>query len=192
ISKLNYARAFISQQQTIEVSRSLRGFPVRYVIQAPNFEKLKEFLPRFVAEAEQHPAFSAVDLDLKFTKPELHIIIDRERARSLGVTVRDIAETLQLFYSGQRFGYFIRDGKQYEVVGEAGRQFRDDPGDLSDIYVRNRAGQLIQMSNLVHFEEKSNPPALYRYNRYIAATVSADLNDGYTLGMGIEAMDEIK
>lgn len=190
--KLNYARAFISQQQTIEVSRSLRGFPVRYVIQAPNFEKLKEFLPRFVAEAEQHPAFSAVDLDLKFTKPELHIIIDRERARSLGVTVRDIAETLQLFYSGQRFGYFIRDGKQYEVVGEAGRQFRDDPGDLSDIYVRNRAGQLIQMSNLVHFEEKSNPPALYRYNRYIAATVSADLNDGYTLGMGIEAMDEIK
>ena len=192
ISRMNYARAFISQQQTIEVSRSLRGFPVRYVIQAPNFEKLKEFLPRFMEEAENHPAFSVVDLNLKFSKPELHIIIDRERARSMGVTVRDIAETLQLFYSGQRFGYFIRDGKQYEVVGEASRRFRDDPGDLSNIYVRNRAGQLIQMSNLVHFEEKSNPPALYRYNRYISATVSADLNDGYTLGMGIEAMDEVK
>lgn len=192
LSKLNYARAFISQQQTIEVSRSLRGFPVQYVIQAPNFEKLKEFLPRFLAEAEKHPAFSTTDVNLKFTKPELHILIDRERARNLGVTVRDIAETLQLFYSGQRFGYFIRDGKQYEVVGEASRQFRNDPGDLSDIYVRNRAGQLIQMSNLVRFEEKSNPPALYRYNRYISATVSADLNEGYTLGMGIDAMDEIK
>lgn len=192
LGKLNYARAFISQQQTIEVSRSLRGFPVQYVIQAPNFDKLKEFLPLFVAEAEKHPAFSATDLNLKFSKPELHIIIDRERARSLGVTVRDIAETLQLFYSGQRFGYFIRDGKQYEVVGEASRQFRNDPGDLSDIYVRNREGRLIQMSNLVHFEEESNPPALYRYNRYISATVSADLNEGYTLGMGIDAMDEIK
>jgi multidrug efflux pump len=192
INRLNYARAFISQQQTIEVSRSLRGFPVRYVIQAPNFDKLKEVLPRFVEEAEKHPAFSAVDVDLKFSKPELHIIIDRERARTMGVTVRDIAETLQLFYSGQRFGYFIRDGKQYEVVGEASRKFRDDPGDLSNIYVRNRAGQLIQMNNLIHFEEQSNPPALYRYNRYISAEVSADLNDGYTLGMGIEAMDEIK
>lgn len=192
ISRLNYARAFISQQQTIEVSRSLRGFPVRYVIQAPNFDKLKEVLPRFMEEAERHPAFSAVDVDLKFSKPELHIIIDRERARTMGVTVRDIAETLQLFYSGQRFGYFIRDGKQYEVVGEASRKFRDDPGDLSNIYVRNRVGQLIQMNNLIHFEEQSNPPALYRYNRYISAEVSADLNDGYTLGMGIEAMDEIK
>lgn len=192
LNDLNYARAFISQQQTIEVSRSLRGFPVQYVIQAPNFEKLKEFIPLFLEEADKHPAFSTTDVNLKFTKPELHIIIDRERARSLGVTVRDIAETLQLFYSGQRFGYFIRDGKQYEVVGEASRQFRNDPGDLSDIYVRNREGRLIQMSNLVHFEEESNPPALYRYNRYISATVSADLNEGYTLGMGIDAMDEIK
>lgn len=189
---LNYARALITQRQTIEVGRRFRGLPVQYVIQAPDFDRLKEALPRFVAEAEKNPAFSVVDLDLKFNKPELHIEIDRERARSLGVTVRDIAETLQLFYSGQRFGYFIKNGKQYEVVGEASRQYRNDPGDLAGIYVRNRDGELIQLSNLVYFSEESNPPTLYRYNRYISATVSAGLADGYTIGDGIEAMDQVK
>ncbi len=189
---LNYARAIITQRQTIEVGRRFRGLPVQYVIQAPDFERLKEALPRFVAEAEKNPAFSVVDLDLKFNKPELHIEIDRERARSLGVTVRDIAETLQLFYSGQRFGYFIKNGKQYEVVGEASRQYRNDPGDLAGIYVRNRDGELIQLPNLVYFSEESNPPTLYRYNRYISATVSAGLADGYTIGDGIEAMDQVK
>jgi len=192
IGKLNYASAFISQSQTIEVGRSLRGLPIQYVIQAPNFEKLKENLPKFIEAAQRHPAFNVVDLNLKFNKPELHIQIDRERARALGVTVRDIAETMQLFYSGQRFGYFIRNGKQYEVIGEASRNFRNEPGDLADIFVRNNQGQLIQMNNLVQFEEESNPPALYRYNRYISATVSADMSDGYTLGQGIAAMDEIK
>lgn len=192
LSKINYARSFIAQQQTIEIGRGGRGLPLQYVIQAPNFEKLKEAIPRFMAEVDNSPVFEVSDLDLKFNKPELHIQIDRERARSLGVTVRDIAETLQLFYSGQRFGYFIRDGKQYEVVGEASRQFRNDPGDLKDVYVRNRQGQLIQLNNLVTFEEHSNPPALYRYNRYIAATVSAGLAEGYTMGQGIEEMNAIK
>lgn len=191
LNQLNYARSFVSQPQTIEVGRSLRGLPVQYVIQAPNFDKLKEVLPTFMEQAEAHPAFSVTDLNLKFNKPELHIVIDRERARTLGVTVRDIAETLQLFYSGQRFGYFIRNGKQYEVVGEASREFRNEPNDLSNIYVRNRNGELIQLNNLVQLKEESNPPALYRYNRYISATVGADLSDGYTLGEGIEAMDEI-
>ncbi len=192
MGQLSYARSFIAQQQTIQVGRGSRGLPVQYVIQAPNFERLKEVLPRFLDEADAHPAFLVTDINLKFNKPELHIKIDRERARSLGVTVRDIAETLQLFYSGQRFGYFIRDGKQYEVVGEASRQFRNDPNDLTDVYVRNNQGMLIQMSNLVQFSEESNPPTLYRYNRYISATVSAGLAEGYTMGQGIAAMDEIK
>ena len=192
IGKLNYARSFISQRQTIEVGRRLRGLPVQYVIQGPNFDRLKEVIPKFMEEVDNHPAFSVSDLDLKFNKPELHIVINRERARNLGVTVRDIAETMQLLFSGQRFGYFIRDGKQYEVVGEASRQFRNDPNDLTNIFVRNKNGRLIQLNNLVQYVEESNPPTLYRYNRYISATVSADLADGYTMGDGIAAMDEIK
>lgn len=191
ISSLNYARSFIVEEQTISVSRSLRGLPVQYVLQAPNLDKLKEVMPVFVEEASKDPRFSIVDVDLKFNKPELHIEIDRERARALGVTIRDVAETLQLMYSGQRFGYFIRNGKQYEIVGEASREFRDEPVDLNLIYVRNKNNELIQLSNLVRMNESSNPPQLFRYNRYTAATVSAGLADGVTLGEGIDAMDEI-
>ncbi|MCB0602124.1 MAG: efflux RND transporter permease subunit [Saprospiraceae bacterium] len=191
-NNLPFARTFVSQEQTISVGRTLRGMPVQYVIQSPNFAKLKEAIPKFMDEVNKRPEFSVTDLDLKFNKPELHIQIDRDRARSLGVTVRDIAETLQLYYSQQRFGYFIRDGKQYEVIGEAPRSDRNDPGDLSDIYVRNNKGELIQMSNLVNQTEQSNPPTLYRYNRYISATVSADLAEGYTIGDGIAAMDAVK
>ncbi len=190
-SKLNYARSFLAQEQTIVVSRSLRGLPIQFIIQAPNFQKLKDILPQFMTLADQHPAFEVTDLDLKFNKPELHVAIDRDRALSLGVTVRDVAETLQLYYGGQRFGYFIRNGKQYEVIGEASRGNRDEPDDLSKIYVRNNQGEIIQMSNLVQLSEESNPPALYRYNRYIAATISAGLADGYTMGQGIAAMREI-
>ncbi len=192
VGQLNYARSFIAQSQTIEVGGGLRGLPISYVVQAPNFDRLKEVIPEFMEEVKKHPAFSITDLNLKFNKPELHLRIDRNRARNLGVTVRDIAETLQLFYSGQRFGYFVRNGKQFEVIGEAQRVSRNEPSDLTNIFVRNRDGALIQMSNLVSFDEESNPPALYRYNRYISATISAGLTPGYTLGQGIAAMDEIK
>ncbi len=191
IGALNYARSFMAQEQTISVSRSLRGLPIQFIIQAPNFDKLKEAIPLFMAKVEQDPTFSVADLDLKFNKPELHVEIDRERALSLGVTVRDVAETLQFYFGGQRFGYFIRDGKQYEVIGEANRLNRDEPGDLSKLYVRNNGGEIIQLSNLVQVREESNPPALYRYNRYISATVSAGLSDGYTMGQGIAAMRAI-
>ena len=192
LGKLNYARSFISEQQTIEVGGGLRGLPLQYVIQGPNFDRLKEVIPKFMEEAAKHPAFTVTDLNLKFNKPELHIEINRDRARSQGVTVRDIAETLQLFYAGQRFGYFIKNGKQFEVIGEASRKFRNEPSDLEDVYVRNKQGILIQLNTMVTYTESSNPPALYRYNRYISATVSAGMAEGYTLGQGIEAMDEIK
>ena len=191
LAKLNYARAFIAQEQTISVDRSQRGLPVQYVIQAPNFEKLKEVIPRFMEEVGKNPAFAISDLDLKFNKPEIRIDIDRQRARQLGVTVRDIAETLQLYLSGTRYGFFIRDSKQYEVIGEAARPYRDDPGDLSVLFVRSTRGELIPLSNLVRFVEESSPPQLYRFNRYLSATVSAGMAEGYTLGQGIEVMDEI-
>ncbi|MBC8172519.1 MAG: efflux RND transporter permease subunit, partial [Chitinophagales bacterium] len=128
---------------------------------------------------------------LKFNKPELTVEIDRNRARALGITVRDIAETLQLYFSGQRFGFFIFNNKQYQVIGQATRDNRDEPLDLSKAYVRNNRGELIQLDNLVTLTDKSSPPQLYRYNRYVSATISANPAPGYTLGDGIEAMDRI-
>jgi len=193
LSPLNDARTIVTQEQTISVGTGMArfGLPVQYVIQAPNFEKLKDVLPRFLDEVQDHPAFSVADVNLKFNKPELVINIDRDRARSLGVSVTDIAQTLQLALSGQRYGYFIKDGKQYQIIGQLTRENRDDPVDLKSISVRNRSGNLVQIDNLVHVSEQATPPQLYRFNRYISATVSAGLNPGYTLGDGIKAMDEV-
>ncbi len=190
---LNDARTFVSQEQTISVGGGMArfGLPVQYVIQAQNFEKLRDALPKFLDAADDSPVFSAVDVNLKFNKPELVVDIDRDRARTLGVSVSDIAQTLQLTLSGQRYGYFIKDGKQYQVIGQLTRANRDEPLDLKSIYVRNNAGQVIQLDNLVTISEHANPPQLYRFNRYISATISAGLAQGYTLGDGIKAMDEI-
>ncbi|MDZ7292498.1 MAG: efflux RND transporter permease subunit [candidate division KSB1 bacterium] len=193
VRNLNEARTLVIQEQTISVGGggARFGLPVQYVIQAPNFEKLRAVLPQFLDEANHHPTFNAVDVNLKFNKPELVIEINRERARTLGVSVMDIAQTLQLTLSGQRYGYFVKDGKQYQIIGQLKRENRDEPLDLKSIFVRNRDGQLIQLDNLINISEQSNPPQLYRFNRFISATVSAGLAPGYTLSDGIKAMDEI-
>ncbi|TXB67933.1 efflux RND transporter permease subunit [Phaeodactylibacter luteus] len=189
VSKLTGAVTYLSQEQSIGNRRG--GLPVQYVLQAPNFESLKENLPRFVEAVRQDPTFSIVDVDLKFNKPELNIEINRQKARDLGVSVLDIARTLQLGLSGQRFGYFIKDGKQYQVIGQIQRSGRDEPVDLRSLYVRNERGEMIQMDNLVSFREQTTPPTLYRFNRFASATVSAGLAGDKTIGDGIEAMDQI-
>jgi multidrug efflux pump len=190
VSRFTKARTFISEPQTIGQRRS--GLPVQYVIQAANLEKLEEVLPKFMERAIDDPTFSVVDLNLKFNKPEIKIEIDREKARVLGVSVQDIAQTLQLGLSGQRFGYFIMNGQQYQIIGQVSRTNRNEPVDLRSLYVKNKTGELIQLDNLVNLEEQSTPPQLFRFNRYASATISAGLTPGNTIGDGIEAMDRIK
>ncbi|WP_442796348.1 efflux RND transporter permease subunit [Pelobium manganitolerans] len=185
--KLNGAKTFVIQQATISVGRS-RGLPIQFVIQAPNFEKLREKLPLFMDEVNRNPIFTNTDVNLKFNKPELYVSIDRNKAQDLGVSVLDVAQTLQLSLSGQRFAYFIMGGKQYQVIGQFDRNKRNDPYDLSSIYVRNNEGKLIQLDNLVQVEEKSSPPQLYRNNRFVSATVSAAVVPGKSIGDGIDAM----
>ncbi len=183
------ARAFVSQDQTFGGRRG--GLPVQFVIQAPNFEALKENLPKFLENATNDPTFSVVDVDLKFNRPELKIEINRDRARALGVSALDIAQTLQLALSGQRFGFFILNGKQYQVIGQLSREYRDAPINLRSLNVKNSRGELIQLDNVVTISEQSSPPQLFRFNRYVSATVSAGLARGKTLGDGIEAMEDI-
>ena len=192
LSKFSEARAFVLQEQTISVGGAGRsGFPVQYVLQAPNFEKLRDALPRFQEEVSKHPTFQGVDVNLKFNKPELIVNIDRDRAKALGVSVEDIGQTMQLALSGGRFSYFFMNGKQYQVIGQLSRENRDAPIDLTSLYVRNTRGELIQLDNVVNVSERSSPPQLYHYNRYVSATVSAGLAPGMTIGDGIAAMDEI-
>jgi multidrug efflux pump len=185
-------KIFVSQEQTISAGGGPRGgLPVQYVIQAPDFEKLKQYLPKFLDEAYKDPAFQGVDCNLKFNKPELDITILRDKAKSLGVSVQDIAQTMQLALSGNRFSYFIMNDKQYQVMGQLDINFRGTPSDVKSLYVRNATGDLIQLDNLVKIEELSRPPQLYKYNRYEAATVSAGLAPGKTIDDGIKAMDRI-
>ncbi len=186
----NFARSFIVQEQTIGGSRG-GGLAVQYVLQAPNLEKMKEVLPKFMQRVSDDPSFQVSDVDLKFNKPELRVEINREKAMQMGVSVMDVAQALQLYFSGQRFGYFIKDGKQYEVIGQARKDKRDDPSDLREIQVRNKDGLLIPIDNVIDVSNESSPPQLFRYNRYVSATVSANPTEGKTVGDGIEAMDRI-
>ncbi len=186
-----YAKAFVSEQQTIALNRR-GGLPVQYVIQAPGFEKLREYLPQFLEKVQADPTFSITDVDLKFSKPELSIEIDREKAKSMNVSVADVAQTMQLAFAGQRFSYFNMNGRQYQVIGQFDRSNRNEPIDLRSMYVKNNRGELIQLDNIVKTKEQSSPPQLYHYDRYMSATVSAGLAPGKTIADGIKAMDNIK
>lgn len=183
------ARTMVSQQQTFGGRRG--GLPVEYVIQAKNLDDLKRVLPRFMDEVNKSPVFSVPDVNLKFTKPELTINIDRDKAAVLGVSMKNVAQTLQLTMSEQRVGYFILNGKQYQILSEIDKAYRNKPSDLQNIYVRNDKGELIALDNLVTTSESSMPPQLYRYDRFVAATVSAGLAKRQTISQGLAEMDRI-
>jgi multidrug efflux pump len=189
MSKMTGARSFVNQQQTFGGRRG--GMPVQYVIQAKNLDSLKVAIPLFLNEVARSEVFANSDINLRFTKPELSINIDRDKASLMGVSIQNIAQTLQLSMSEQRIGYFIRNGKQYQIMSQIDQSMRNKPVDLANIYVRNDAGELVQLDNLIKMEESSTPPQLFRYNRFVSATVSASLSKGYTLGQGIEEMDKI-
>jgi multidrug efflux pump len=183
-------RAFITQEQTIAVSRR-GGQPVQFVLQNNDFEKLKSAIPRILAAAQDHPTLQNADVDLKFNKPELLVKINRLKATQLGISVQDISQTLQLAYSNLRFGYFTKEGKQYSVIGQVARLDRDDPEDLKRLYVRTTSGELISIDNVVTVEESTTPPSLFHFNRFKSAVISSGLAPGKTIGDGIEAMREI-
>jgi multidrug efflux pump len=189
VRKETLARGFVQQQSTFGGRRG--GMPVQYVLQATSIEKLQEFLPPFMQKVNESPVFQMADVNLKFTKPEIRIEINRDKASLLGVSTRNIAQTLQYALSGQRMGYFYLNGKQYQILGEINRQQRNTPLSLKSIYVRSDNGSMIQLDNLVSLVEDVAPPQLYRYNRFVAATISSGINKGYTLGDGLDEMDRI-
>lgn len=191
LKKIPDARAFVNQQQTISVNKR-GGLPVQYVIQAPDFQTIRGYLPKFMDEVQKDKTFIVSDVNLKFSKPEIDVQIDREKAKSLGVSVTDVAQTLQLALAGQRFSYFNKNGKQYQVIGQFDRENRNEPLDLKGMYVKNTKGELIQLDNIVKANEGSSPPQLYHYDRYMSATVSAGLAPNKTIADGIEAMDAIR
>jgi len=183
------ARSFVQQQSTFGGRRG--GMPIQYVLQAPSIEKLQEYIPKFMNKVSENPKFQMADVNLKFTKPETRIQINRDKAALLGVSTRDIGQTLQYALSGQRMGYFYMNGKQYQILAEINRQQRNKPLDLKSIYIKNNQSQMVQLDNLVDLQESVSPPQLYRYNRFKSATISSGLAKGVTIGEGLNEMDKI-
>lgn len=190
VREMPEARVNVSQEQTIQVGRG-GGLPVQYVLQAPDIERLREVLPAFLERAQAEAAFAFVDANLRFNKPELQVRIDRNRAEAVGVSALDVAQTLQLALAEQQLGYFTREGKQYPIIGSVAREARSETLDLQSLFVRSRAGEPLLLSNFVEVREQSAPPQLYRFNRFVSATVSAQLAPGHTIAEGIAAMDRV-
>lgn len=184
------ATVIASQEPTIATASS-RGLPVQFVLQNLDFSKMQKILPEFLNEAQNSPVFNTVDVNLKFNKPEINVTVDRLKANSMGVDEKDVSNALALSYSGSRYGYFLRNNKQYYVIGQVSREDRSAPADISALYVKSNDGNMIQLDNLVKIEENSNPPILYHFNRYKSATISANLAKGKTLGEGIDEMQRI-
>jgi multidrug efflux pump len=182
-------RAFATQPPTIGDRR--QGQPLSYVLQAPNLDALIEVLPRFLEEAGKSGVLRQIDADLKVNRPEGVISIDRNKAAELGISVEQIARVLEFAYSGRRFGYFLKNGKQYQVIGQMQRQDRNDPGDLKKLFVPAKGGRMVSLDNLVSFEESASPAAIFRFNRAVSATIQGSPAPGKTLGDGIEELDRI-
>ncbi len=189
VQRKTKARSFVQQSSSFGGRRG--GMPIQYVLQATSIEKLQEVLPTFMAKVDESPIFQMADVNLKFSKPEARININRDKASIMGISTRDIAQTLQYGLSGQRMGYFYMNGKQYEILGEINRQQRNKPANLKGIYIRSSNGDMIQLDNLIELENGIAPPQLYRYNRFVSATVSAGLAEGKTIGQGLDEMDRI-
>jgi multidrug efflux pump len=189
VGKTSEARAFVQQQSTFGGQRA--SMPIQYVLQAQNMSKLEEFLPKFMEKVHSNPKFMMADVNLKFSKPEARIEIDRDKAALLGVSTMDIGQTLQYALSGQRMGYFYMNGKQYQILAEINRQQRNTPLNLKSIYLKNNVDEMIQLDNIVNLSEAVAPPQLYRYNRFTSATISSALADGVTIGEGLDEMDKI-
>ena len=192
MSRFNDARIFAVQEQTIAVGAGSRGsLPVQFVLQNQNLNKLREVIPKFLEEARKDKTFANVDVNLKFNKPEIQLTLDRMKIKDLGLSSQDVIAALQAAFSGGRLAYFIMNGFQYSVIAQVDRSDRSQPDDISKLYVRNNKGQQIPVSAVVKLEESSSPATLYHFNRYKAATISASLADGKTVGDGVKAMDII-
>jgi multidrug efflux pump len=182
-------RAIATQPPTIGDRRA--GQPLSYVLQAPNFESLVKVLPEFLAEANKSTVLRQLDANLKVNRPEGVISINRKKAAELGISVEEIGKTLESAYSGRRFGYFLKNGKQYQVIAQMRRQDRNDPEDLKKLFVKTAAGEMVSLDNLVSFSESASPAAIFRFNRAVSATIQGTPAPGHTLGDGIAELDRI-
>jgi multidrug efflux pump len=165
--------------------------PLQYVVQAPDLKSLVDIMPKLLGEVFQSKKLAFQNPDFKVDRPEIGMTIDRQRAAQSGISTQEIGRTLQLALSGRRYGYFIHNDRQYEVIGQLDRSKRSAPADLRSLFLKSANGEMISLDNLVKMNEGVSPPALYRYNQSYSATISATPAPGVSLGEAIKEMDGI-
>lgn len=168
------------------------GKPVQFVIGGPSYEELAAWRDIMMEKVAENPKLLGLDHDYKETKPQLRVVIDRDRAASLGVSISNIGRTLESMLGSRLVTTFMRDGEEYDVIVEGERSNQNTAADLQNIYVRSeRTKELIPLSNLVTVEEFADASSLNRYNRMRAITIEASLADGYSLGEALDYLNQV-
>jgi multidrug efflux pump len=183
-------QAFPSQPASL--GQSPRAKPIEFVIlaQVP-YEQMQNFVQRMQEEMRKIPGFTNIDTDLRMNTPELRVRVNRDRVLDVGASVDVVGRTLETMLGGRLVTRFKQDGEQYDVIVQVARDGRDTPERISEINVRNRAGDMVPLSNLVTVKEGVSPRGISHFQRVRSATVNANLQPGFTQGDALKAMDEI-
>jgi multidrug efflux pump len=163
--------------------------PVQFVVRHRDFETLANGMDAFVNRARAIPGLMNVDTDLRVTRPELVVSLDRDRAEDLGVPARDIAVTLQTMLGGRDVSRFTSDNKLYDVILRLDPAERATPSDITGLKVRGRDGQLVPLDAVTTVVERSGPRQLNHHNRVRAFTLSGSLAPGFTLGQALDSLN---
>src|SRR5690606_35743396 len=145
----------------------------------------------FMDEVAKYPGVRNLDSDLLLNTPELRVEMNRDKLADVDVDVSTVGRTLETMLGGRQVTRFKQDGEQYDVMVRVSPGERSTPGDIENIYVRARDGQMVQLSNLVDVNETVSPQSLNHFNRLRAAIVSAQLAPGYSMGEALAEMQRI-
>jgi multidrug efflux pump len=182
-------------QVFIRAPRSFGGGnsdPVQFVVGGDNFEELALWQDLLLEKAAANPGLVGVEGDLKPTRPQLRVSIDRNRAGDLGISLLDISRSLETLLGSRRVTTFVLGGREYDVILEGERDDQRTPDDLENIYIASSTtGELIPLANLVTLREEASAGSLNRYNRLRSITLSADLAEGYSLGEALDWLEDL-
>ena len=182
------AVAFPISPQSIRVSSYNK--PVQMVIYGSTYEELEEIQKKIINNLRKNPNLSRIESDYSRNKPEVKLIINKSKAKDLGISTESIGRTLEILYGGKKVTTFNKLGKEYPIILQQYISDRRNKDGISKIFVRSKDGELISLVNLVEFVEEGNAKELNRYNRQRAVTISANINENYTLSEAIRFLED--
>jgi len=173
------------------LGQGARERPINFVIMtSESYLELDRYVNLIMDEVRANPGFVAPDTDLKLTRPELAVRVDRDRAADLGVSVDVVGRTLETMLGGRQVTRFKRDADQYDVIVQVEASGRAAPQDISGIYVRGRGGEMVPLSNLVTVDETVAPRELNHFAQRRSVKITSNLAPGYSQGEGLAFLEE--